>query len=136
VEAKAATRRNGSGPRSSRPSLSALALVLAVIGGGTISHMLQSWYAKIFRAEVHGWKAMARRVEWLAGVFGFVALQVVIGRRIQPLGGPIAAAGVQFLLALAFCWVLLSNWVPPSGPQQAAAPTTTLPGDTNTPRLT
>jgi membrane protein len=66
--------------------------------------MIQNWYATIFRTEVHGWKALVRRVEWLAGVFGFVALQVVIGRRLQPLSGPVAAASAQFLLAVAFWW--------------------------------
>jgi len=91
-------------------------LVLAVIGGAAISQMLQAWYAKIFRTKIHRWKAMARRVEWLAGVSGFVALQVVIGRRFQPLGGLIAAAGAQFLLAVVFWWwsphCLLSGQVP------------------------
>jgi hypothetical protein len=86
------------------PALSLLGLVLAVLGGAAVSHMIQAWYAKIFRAETRGWKAMARRAEWLVGVSGFVALQVVIGRRIQPPGGPVAAISVQFLLAVAFWW--------------------------------
>jgi len=90
--------------RTAPATLSVLGLVLAVLGGAAISHMIQAWYATIFRAEIHGWKALARRVEWLAGVFGFVALQVVIGRRIEPLAGPIAAASAQFLLAAAFWW--------------------------------
>ena len=59
---------------------------------------------------------MARRAEWLVGVSGFVASQVVIGRRIQPLGGDIAAASAQFLLAVVFWWwslhCLLSGQVP------------------------
>jgi len=78
--------------------------------------MIQAWYATIFRAKVHGWKALARRVEWLAGVSGFVALQVVIGRRIQPFSGPVAAASAQFLLAVAFWWwsphCMLSGQIP------------------------
>ena len=90
--------------RTAPASLSLLALVLAVLGGGAVSHMLQGWYAKIFRAEIRGWKAMARRVEWLAGFFGFVALQLVIVRRIQPPGGHLGVDGAQFLLALAFWW--------------------------------
>jgi hypothetical protein len=102
--------------RTAPTTVSILGLVLAVLGGAAISHMIQAWYAKIFRAEVHGWKALARRVEWLAGVFGFVALQVVIGRRIQPLSGPIAAASAQFLLAATFWWwslhCLLSGQIP------------------------
>ena len=88
-------------------SLTALALVLAVLGGGGVAHMVQAWYAKTFRSPVRGWKAMARRAQWLAGVFGFLALQAVIGRRIQPQGGDIAAASAQFLLALLFWW-----WTP------------------------
>jgi membrane protein len=90
--------------RTASTSLSILTVALAVLGGDAISHMVQDWYAKIFRAQVHGWKAMVRRVQWLAGVFGFVGLQVVIVRRVQPQGGDIAAAGAQFLLALAFWW--------------------------------
>jgi membrane protein len=91
-------------------------LVWAVLGGGAISQMIQTWYAKIFRAQIHGWKAFARRAEWLAGVSGFVALQVGIGRAIEPLSGNIAAASAQFLLATAFWWwsphCLLSGQVP------------------------
>jgi hypothetical protein len=102
--------------RTAPATLPALGLILAVLGGAAISHMIQAWYATIFRAEIHGWKALARRVEWLAGVSGFVALQVVIGRRIQPLSGPIAAATAQFLLAVAFWWwslhCLLSGQIP------------------------
>src|SRR5215468_8672570 len=79
-------------------------LVLAVLGGAAISQMLQAWYVKIFRVQIHGWKAVARRVEWLAGVFGFVALQVVIGRRIGSAAGHITAASAQFLLAAGFLW--------------------------------
>jgi membrane protein len=93
-----------------------LALVLAVLGGDAIALMVQSWYAKAFRAQIRGWKAIARRIQWLAGVLGFLALQAVIGRRIQPHGGDIAAAGAQFLLALVFWWwslhALLGGQVP------------------------
>jgi uncharacterized protein YbjT (DUF2867 family) len=91
-------------------------LVLAVLGGGAISHMIQTWYAKVFRVHINGWKALARRVEWLAGVAGFVALQVEIGRAIEPLSGHIAAAGAQLPLATAFWWwsphCLLSGQIP------------------------
>ena len=90
--------------RTSPSSLSILGLILAVLGGGAISHMIQAWYAKIFRVHIHGWKAPARRAGWLAGVSGFVVLQVVIGRRIEPPGGPIAAVSAQFLLAAIFWW--------------------------------
>jgi membrane protein len=51
------------------------------------------------RLEGHG-----TRAEWLAGVFGYVALQVVISRRIEPLGGHVAAGSAQFVLAVAFWW--------------------------------
>jgi len=102
--------------RTAAASLSMPGLGLAVLGGCAISHMIQTWYAKIFRTRIRGWKAFARRAEWLAGVSGFVALQVVIGRRIEPLSGPIAAASAQFLLAAAFWWwsphCLLSGQIP------------------------
>jgi hypothetical protein len=102
--------------RTAPTTLSMLGLVLAVLGGAAISHMIQAWYAAIFRTEVRGWKALARRVEWLAGVFGFVALQVAIGRSIQPLCGPVTAASAQFLLAVAFWWwslhCMLSGQIP------------------------
>jgi membrane protein len=90
--------------RTAPATLPVLGFLLAVLGGAAISHMIQAWYAEIFRVQVRGWKAMAHRAEWLAGVSGFVALQVVIGRRIQPLCGPIAAVSAQFLLAVAFWW--------------------------------
>ena len=90
--------------RAAPASLSLLGLVLAVLGGAAISQMLQMWYAKIFRTKIGGWKARARRVEWLVGVSGFVALQVVIDRSIRPLGGNIAAASARFLLAVVFWW--------------------------------
>jgi membrane protein len=102
--------------RAAPASLSMFGLGLAVLGGSAISHMIQTWYADIFRARIHGWKALVRRAEWLAGVFGFVALQVVIGRAIEPLSGHIAAASAQFLLATAFWWwslhCLLSGQIP------------------------
>jgi len=97
-------------------TLTALALVLAVLGGDAVAGMIQTWYAKTFRAHIRGWKAMARRAQWLAGVFGFLAMQAVIGRRIQPHGGEAAAAGAQFLLSLVFWWwslhALLSGQIP------------------------
>ena len=102
--------------RTAPTGLSILGLILAVIGGAAISQILQTWYTKIFRTKIHRWKAMARRAEWLVGVSGFVALQVVIGRRVQPFGGLIAAASAQFLLAVVFWWwslhCLLSGQVP------------------------
>ena len=102
----------GTGPTS----LSAIALVLALLGGSAISHMLQTWYVRIFRAEIRRWKAMARRAEWLAGVFGFVALQLVILRTVPPLAGHAGVAGAQFLLALVFWWwslhCLLAGQIP------------------------
>ena len=102
--------------RSAPASLSVLAVLLAVLGGGAISHMIQAWYGKIFRAQPHGWKAMAHRVEWLAGVFGFMALQALVVGAIQPTAGRVAAAGAQFLLFVIFwCWslhCLLAGQVP------------------------
>jgi membrane protein len=90
--------------RTALTSLSIIGIVLVIFGAESVSRILQTWYAKIFRAEIHGWKAFARRAEWLAGVFGFVALQFVIGRRLQPHIGHIMASGAQFLLAITFWW--------------------------------
>ena len=90
--------------RTALTSLSIIGIVLVIFGAESVSGILQTWYAKIFRAEIHGWKARARRAEWLAGVFGFVALQFAIGRRLQPQTGHIMASGAQFLLAVAFWW--------------------------------
>jgi len=102
--------------RAAPASMSVLALVLAVLGGSAIAYMLQSWYATIFQAEVHDWKATARRIEWLAGVFGYIALQIVVVRTIRPPGGQLGAAGAQFVLALAFWWwslhCLLAGQIP------------------------
>ncbi len=85
-------------------SLSILGVVLVIFGADATASTLQTWYAKIFRAEIHGWKARARRAQWLAGVFSFLALQFVIGRRLQPLSGHVVASAAQFLLAVAFWW--------------------------------
>jgi membrane protein len=90
--------------RAALTSLSLIGIVLVIFGAESVSRILQIWYAKIFRAEIHGWKALARRAEWLTGVFGFVALQFAIGRRLQPHSGHIMASGAQFLLAIAFWW--------------------------------
>ena len=90
--------------RAALAGLSVLSLILAVAGGFAVAHMVQTWYAKIFRTEIRRWPAMARRAEWLGGVVGYVALQVVISRRIQPSGGHVAAAGAQFVLAVVFWW--------------------------------
>jgi membrane protein len=102
--------------RTASAAVTALALAFAVLGGAAVAHMIQTWYAKAFRAQVRGWKAIARRVQWLAGVLGFLALQAVIGRRIQPHGGDIAAGSAQFLLAFVFWWwslhALLAGQIP------------------------
>jgi membrane protein len=90
--------------RTALTSLSLIGIVLVISGAESVSRILQTWYAKIFFAEIHGWKALARRAEWLTGVFGFVALQFAIGRRLQPHSGHIMASGAQFLLAVAFWW--------------------------------
>jgi membrane protein len=90
--------------RTALTSLSIIGVVLVIYGAESVSRILQTWYAKIFRAEIHGWKALVRRAEWLAGVFGFVALQFLIGRRLEPHIGHIVASGAQFLLAGAFWW--------------------------------
>jgi membrane protein len=102
--------------RTAPASLSMTGLVLAVLGGAAVSQMLQAWYVRIFRVQIHGWKAVARRVEWLAGVSGFVAMQVTVGREVGPAGGPVTAAIAQFLLTGAFWWwsphCLLSGQIP------------------------
>jgi membrane protein len=102
--------------RTAPASLSMTGLVLAVLGGAAVSQMLQAWYVRIFRVQIHGWKAVARRVEWLAGVFGFVTMQVTIARGVEPAGGHVVAATAQFLLAGAFWWwsphCLLSGQIP------------------------
>ena len=90
--------------RTALTSLSIMGIILVVFAADAISHILQTWYAKIFRAPVHGWKAIARRAEWLAGVFGFMTLQILIGRRVQPHSIPLVTSAAQFLLAVAFWW--------------------------------
>jgi membrane protein len=90
--------------RTALTSLSIIGIALVVFGAESVSRILQTWYAKIFRVELHGWEALVRRAEWLAGVFGFVALQFVVGRRLQPHIGHITASGAQLLLSVAFWW--------------------------------
>jgi membrane protein len=102
--------------RTAPASLSVLAVLLAVLGGSATSHMIQAWYGTIFRTQIHRWKAMVHRAQWLAGAFGFVTVQALVADRIQPMGGHIAAAGAQFLLFAAFWWwsphCLLAGQVP------------------------
>ena len=56
-------------------SQSIIGLVLVALGGESLGRNLQSWYAKVFDCSVGGWRAQARRLWWLGGAFGFVALQ-------------------------------------------------------------
>ena len=102
--------------RTAPASLSVLAVLLAVLGGSATSHMIQAWYGTIFRTQVHRWKAMVHRAQWLAGAFGFVTVQALVAGRIQPMWGHLAATGAQFLLFAAFWWwsphCLLAGQVP------------------------
>jgi hypothetical protein len=102
--------------RAAPASLSILAVLLAVLGGSATCHMIQAWYGLIFRTHIHGWKAMAHRAEWVAGVFGFVTLQAVIVGRVQPVAGHAAAAAAEFPLAVVFWWwslhCLLAGQIP------------------------
>ena len=85
-------------------SVSIVGLVLIVVGANGVSVLLQGWYGKVFGRVPTGLKAHARRAQWLTGVIGFVSFQVMIGRRVGPLGGEVATAAGQFFLALIFWW--------------------------------
>jgi len=109
--------RSGFGPKAARDvtslfrhtgagvvSQSVIGIVLIVVGADGVASIVQSWYAKVFGETVPTLHAVARRAWWLGGVVGFISLQVVIGRRFGPLGGPIATGILQFLLATLFWW--------------------------------
>ena len=90
--------------RSPITAFTVIGVLLSVAGADSMAKILQNWYGRVFAQTIVGWKKGARRAHWLAGAAGFVALQFLIGRRIEPSGGAILAGAVQFLLAVGFWW--------------------------------
>jgi membrane protein len=82
-------------------SQSIIGLVLVALGGESLARNLQSWYAKVFDCSVEGWRAQARRLWWLGGAFGFVALQYVIARHVHTFP---TARTAQLVLSVVFWW--------------------------------
>ncbi len=102
--------------RAPLTTLGTLGVVLVLTGAAAIAQSLQVLYGKVFGQVLTGWPARMRRGQWLVGATGFFWLQVLIGRRIEPLGGQAPAESIQFLLALIFWWwslhCLLAGRVP------------------------
>lgn len=90
--------------RSPITAFTIIGVLLTVAGADSMAKILQNWSGKVFDQTIVGWKKGARRAHWLAGAAGFVALQFLIGRRIEPSGGAILGGAVQFLLAVGFWW--------------------------------
>ncbi len=82
-------------------SQSIVGLVFVALGGESLARNLQCWYAKVFDCSVRGWRAQARRLWWLGGAFGFVALQYLIARHVHVSA---AARTAQLALAVVFWW--------------------------------
>jgi membrane protein len=85
-------------------TLGFIGLVLVLSGAAAIAQSLQSMYGKVFGQVLTGWPARMRRGQWLVGAAGFLWMQLLIGRRFEPLGGQAFAEVIQFLLALVFWW--------------------------------
>jgi membrane protein len=90
--------------RAPLSSLGIIGLVLVLTGAAAIAQSLQTLYGKVFGQVLTGWPARMRRGQWLVGAAGFLWMQLLIGRRFEPLGGQASAEVVQFLLALVFWW--------------------------------
>jgi membrane protein len=85
-------------------TITVIGLILTVAGADAMAEILQDWYNKVFNKTQIGWKARLHRVRWLGGVIAFIALQVLIGRRFEPVGGGLATRILEFLLAALFWW--------------------------------
>ena len=85
-------------------SLTVIGVILLVNGADTMAAILQEWYGKVFGQVPVGWVARISRIRWLGGVIAFVALQAVISRRFEPIGGGAATRVLQLLLAFLFWW--------------------------------
>ncbi len=82
-------------------SQSIIGLVLVVLGAESLAGNLQTWYAKVFGCEIRGWQGQVRRLWWLGGALGFVALQYVFARHLRV---SMAETVAQFFLAVLFWW--------------------------------
>jgi membrane protein len=102
--------------RAPLTTLGIIGVVLVLSGATAIAQSLQTMYGKLFGHVLTGWPARIRQGQWLVGAAGFFCLQVLIGRRVEPLDGRIPAESIQFLLALVFWWwslhCLLAGRVP------------------------
>jgi membrane protein len=78
--------------------------ILTITGADSMAKILQNWYGKVFAQNVAGWKKPARRAHWLLGAAGYLMIQFFIGRRIEPVGGPVPGGIIQFLFSVAFWW--------------------------------
>lgn len=79
-------------------------VILTIAGADSMAKILQNWYGKVFAQTVGGWKKPARRAHWLLGAAGYLMIQFFVGRRIEPAGGELPGAVVQFLLSVVFWW--------------------------------
>ncbi len=89
---------------SSITAFTIVGAVLTVIGADSMAKILQNWYGKVFAQTILGWKKPARRAHWLVGAAGYLMIQFFIGRRVEPVGGPIPGGIIQFLFSIVFWW--------------------------------
>jgi membrane protein len=114
---RAFARRSGFSPQATRdittlfvhshPAFTVttvIGAVLAVLGADSMSKILQTWYGKVYDRNVGGPGALARRVQWLVGVAGFLLVQITIGRRVEPAAGSFLSGVLQFAVAGVFWW--------------------------------
>ncbi|MFJ4617554.1 YhjD/YihY/BrkB family envelope integrity protein [Streptomyces sp. NPDC088812] len=96
--------------------VTAASACLLVVGAVAVAGTLQSWYRKLFDIAPGGWRDVAARIGWLAGLLLYSAAQALAGRA---LGGsePVLQALVGFATATCFWWgsmyVLLTGTVRP-----------------------
>ncbi len=83
---------------------SIIGVIFVLAGGDNVASTLQDWYGKVFGEDIPAVRGIIRRMSWLGGVVGFIALQFIIGRHLKPTTGPVLAGVAQFLLAVLFWW--------------------------------
>jgi membrane protein len=81
-------------------SQSIIGVIVVILGAESLARNLQTWYARVYTRDVGRWRAQIRRLWWIGGAFGFVALQYVIARHVHSTTQWLP----QLTLAVGFWW--------------------------------
>jgi membrane protein len=82
--------------------LSIVSIVLVVLSADAIAARLQAWCVAVYEVKPDPVRALGRRIWWLGGVLGFLAVQVAIGRHVGHL--TFASTGLELLALVLFWW--------------------------------